>query len=51
MGNKLQIRRSGRLRGNNVTDYTVRETASNKVKAPAGYKHGVTFCVFTASVA
>jgi len=50
MGNKLQSRRSGRLRGNNVTDYTVRETALNKVKAPTGHKRGVMICVFTASV-
>ena len=34
MGNKLQNRRSARLRGNNVTDCTVRETALNKVIAP-----------------
>jgi len=50
MGNKLQSRRSGRLRGNNVTDRTVREIALNKVTALTGYKHCVMFCVSTASV-
>jgi hypothetical protein len=34
MGNKLQIRRSGRLRGSNLTDCTVREIALNKVITP-----------------
>jgi hypothetical protein len=48
MGITLQSRHSGRLRGNNVTDCTVRETALNKVMAPTEYKHGGMFCVFTA---
>jgi len=34
MGSKLQSRRSGRLRGNNLTDCTVRKTALNKVITP-----------------
>lgn len=50
MGNKLQSRRSGRLRGNNMTDCTVRETALKKIIAPTAYKHDGMFCVFTDSV-